>query len=312
MTDRRSRAAHSAGPAAPDPGATDPRVTDPRATDPRATELPAADPPATGPSATGPSGPPPADGLIAVGPAGGIFRPLKASESVARDIVAGVLADGLRTGDALPNEASMIEHYGVSRETLREGLRLLESQGLVTIKRGPGGGPQVGAVDPANIGRINTLFYQMAGASYAELLEAWQVAEALLAERAARHPDAPLRRDHMAAYLDEQPDHDSERVDEFVTMHAGFHSSLGALASNRVLELTLQSYGLIVTHHIARVGDPRELYGVLVHDHRAIARAVVAGHPHKARETMERHIGAVIDASLAGLGEKAHGRVEWL
>lgn len=268
----------------------------------------AVDPVATRPSAQERD----SDGLIAVGAAGGIFRPLKASESVARDIVADILSRRLRTGDALPNEASMIEHYGVSRETLREGLRLLESQGLVTIKRGPGGGPQVGTVDPANIGRMSTLFYRMAGASYTELLEAWQVAEALLAERAARHPDPALRHELMGTYLDEHAEFDAEQVDEFVTMHAGFHSSLGALAANRVLELTLQSYGLIVSHHIAQVGDPRELYGVLVQDHRTIARAVIAGHPHKAREAMDRHIGAVIDASLAGLGEKAHGRVEWL
>ena len=231
---------------------------------------------------------------------------------MARDIVADVLARGLRTGDALPNEAAMIEHYGVSRETLREGLRLLESQGLVTIKRGPRGGPLVGTVDPANIGRMNTLFYQMAGASYTELLEAWQVAEALLAERAARHPDQEHRRSTMNPYLGEHPAFDVEQIDEFVTLHSGFHSSLGALASNRVLELTLQSYGLIVSHHIAQVGDPRELYGVLVEDHRTIAQAVVAGHPRKAHDAMVRHIGAVIDASLAGLGDKAHGRVEWL
>jgi GntR family transcriptional regulator, transcriptional repressor for pyruvate dehydrogenase complex len=249
---------------------------------------------------------------ITVGAAGGIFRPLKAAETVARDVVADILRQGLRTGDALPNEASMIEHYGVSRESLREGLRLLETQGLITIKRGPRGGPLVGSVDPANIGRMTTLYYRMAGASYTELLEAWQVAETLLAERAARHPDATLRQERMEPYLGDHPSYDSDRVDEFVTMHAGFHEKLGTLAGNRVLELTLQSYGLIVSHHIAQVGDPRKLYNVLVHDHRSIARAVAAGHANKARDEMARHIGAVIDASLAGLGEKAHGRVEWL
>ncbi|BBG02741.1 hypothetical protein PSA01_29550 [Pseudonocardia saturnea] len=247
-----------------------------------------------------------------MGSAGAVFRPLKASEAVARDIVTDILEKGYRTGDALPNEASMIEQYGVSRESLREGLRLLETQGLITIRRGPRGGPKVGSVDPASIGRMTTLYFRMAGASYAELLEAWEVAETMLAERAARHPDAGLRRDLMAPYLGDHPPYDSEGVDDFVEMHAGFHARLATLAANRVLELTLPSYGLIVSHHVARVDDPRRLYGVLVHDHHAIARAVVDGRPRKAREEMERHIGEVVAATAADLGERAGGPVEWL
>ena len=102
-----------------------------------------------------------------------------------------IVTAGLQTGDGLPPEAAMLEHYKVSRESLREGLRLLEVQGLISIRRGPGGGPMVGTVDPANLGRVSTLFYHLAGATYRELFEAWVLAESMLAERAARNPDAP-------------------------------------------------------------------------------------------------------------------------
>ena len=95
----------------------------------------------------------------------------------------------------------MLQQYGVSRESLREGLRLLEVQGLISIRRGPGGGPIVGAVDPANLGRMSTLFYELAGATYAELLEAWVVAETYIAELAARNPDRAAVREAMAPYL---------------------------------------------------------------------------------------------------------------
>ena len=95
-----------------------------------------------------------------------MLRPLKTSETVARDIVHYVVAGGLGNGDSLPSEARMLEQYGVSRESLREGLRLLEAQGLITIRRGPGGGPVVGTVDPANLGRVSTLYYHLVGATY--------------------------------------------------------------------------------------------------------------------------------------------------
>ncbi len=72
--------------------------------------------------------------------------PLKTAESVARDIVNDIVASGLGEGDVLASEAKMVEQYAVSRESLREGLRLLEAQGLIRIRRGPGGGPVVGTV----------------------------------------------------------------------------------------------------------------------------------------------------------------------
>ena len=94
----------------------------------------------------------------------------------------------------------MLEQYGVSRESLREGLRLLEVQGLISIRRGPGGGPIVGSVDPANLGRISTLYYHLAGATYAELFDAWEAAEIAIAELAARNPDRRAVRAAMAPY----------------------------------------------------------------------------------------------------------------
>src|SRR3954467_7900285 len=122
---------------------------------------------------------------IPIAPAHGVMRHLKTSESVARDIVHDIVEQELETGDSLPSEAVMLEHYGVSRESLREALRLLEVQGLISIRRGPGGGPIVGTVDPANLGRVSTLFFYMAGATYAELFEAWVLSEPIIAQLAA-------------------------------------------------------------------------------------------------------------------------------
>src|SRR5436309_7058418 len=112
---------------------------------------------------------------IRIGASDAVLRRLKTSESVARDIARDIMEAGLTTGDALPPEAAMLEQYGVSRESLREGLRLLEVQGLISIRRGPGGGPVVGIVDPANIGRVWTLFFYVAGATYEDLLDGWVI-----------------------------------------------------------------------------------------------------------------------------------------
>ena len=240
-----------------------------------------------------------------------VLRPLKTSETVARDIVHYVVAGGLGNGDSLPSEARMLEQYGVSRESLREGLRLLEAQGLITLRRGPGGGPVVGKVDPANLGRVSTLYYHLVGANYGELFEAWAVAEGYLAERAARNEDRALVRATLEPYLTVE-EGDLGDLEEFVAHHTEFHTDVGALAGNRVMQLSLMAIGQTVTHHIANAADPRDVADILLHDHRLIAAAIIAGKPIKARDLMRVHLEGVANFydQLSG-GEILDQLIEW-
>ena len=239
-----------------------------------------------------------------------MLRPLKIAETVARDIVHDIVDSGLTHGDGLAPEAKMLEHYGVSRESLREGLRLLEAQGLITLRRGPGGGPVVGTVDPANLGRVSTLYYHLVGATYDELFDAWVVAECYLAERAARNPDRKVVRDTLSPYLVE--DEQIEDLEAYIAHHTDFHTALGTLAGNKVMQLSLMSIGAIVTHHIAFVDDPRAVRELIHDDHAAIARAVINGQPVKARDGMSDHlmrIRAYYEGNKAG--EMLDSLIEW-
>jgi DNA-binding FadR family transcriptional regulator len=240
-----------------------------------------------------------------------VYRPLKTAEAFARDLVREIVRNGLRTGDKLPSEAVMLEEFGLSRESLREGLRLLEVQGLITLRRGPGGGPIVGYLDPASLGRTSTLYYHLAGGTYVELLEAWVVTETLLAERAARNPDREAVRIAMKPYL-EPPPADDDELTEFVLAHTRFHGVLASLAENRVLEMMLQTIGQIVTHHVLGHADPRHDRETIESDHAAVARAVIAGAPRKAAEAMEQHINTMIDVYKTHLGAQLNDFIDWL
>lgn len=221
----------------------------------------------------------------------GVVRPLKTAEVVARLILQDIVDGALGTGSSLPAEASMMSTYDVSRESLREALRLLEVQGFIIIRRGPGGGPTVGTVDPAAFGRMASMFFQMAGATYGELFEAWSAAEVLLAELAARHPDAALRAEVMAPFAGDGEVSETSPVEE----HAEFHAALAGLAGNTVLEVTMQLFGQIVSHHAVVAGDPTTPLDVVFHDHVELARAVRGGHPQVARKLMEAHVAMVVD-----------------
>src|SRR5262249_34745107 len=153
------------------------------------------------------------------------------AETIARAIAHDVIDRCLLPGAPLDSEQTMLDRFGVSRESLREALRLLEVQGLISIRRGPGGGAFVGTVDPANLGRTASLYFHMPGATYGELFDAYAFAEATLAMRAAQHADGGHRRRLMSPFLDSAlRDVD---LDEYVQRHFGFHATVAALADNR-------------------------------------------------------------------------------
>lgn len=254
----------------------------------------------------------PARGCIAITSGDAVLRRLKTAETVARDVVHSIMNRGLQPGDVLPSEAAMLEQYGVSRESLREGLRLLEVQGMISIRRGPGGGPVVGGVHPANLGRVSTLYFHMAGATYSELFDAWVFAECVMAERAARWPDRAVRIATMAPYLEPgEAQQTPEELTRFVNEHASFHVAVASLVGNRVLEMSLQTMGSIVSHHVATVDDPRVMRDLLAEDHLRLARAIAAGHATKARRIMQGHIEGVASYTRQRLGARMDDLIEW-
>lgn len=72
-----------------------------------------------------------------------MFTPLvsaRACRAVLDQINSAILAGQLRIGDKLDRERDLAEQFGVSRPTVREAVRFLREAGIVSVKRGPGGG----------------------------------------------------------------------------------------------------------------------------------------------------------------------------
>ena len=250
---------------------------------------------------------------IPIAAGGSVLRPLKAGEVVARDVLHGISADGLQPGDSLPSESQMLEQYGVSRESLREGLRLLEVQGMISIRRGPGGGPVVGTVDPASLGRMEALFYHLAGATYGELFEAWLLAESTLARLAATNPDSALREQMMSPYLSgDAPGGEHIDLEIYMSGHEGFHGAVSRLAGNRILQLTFRAYSQVVAHHLAVIGDVRRYHQQLVDDHLCLAGVIVQGDGEAASTLMHEHLSHVIAINRREHGPLLEGAVGWL
>ena len=67
----------------------------------------------------------------------------KAAFVIAAEFRERIAKGELRAGDPLPVESELMDELGVSKGVVRETLRILETEGLVEVRRGLGGGPRV-------------------------------------------------------------------------------------------------------------------------------------------------------------------------
>ena len=214
-------------------------------------------------------------------------RIVKTSETVALSIVHDIVARGLTAGDKLPLETAMLQQYRVSRASLREALRLLEVQGLISIRPGPGGGPVVGNVDARNLARTASLYFHLGGMKYGDIFATQELLEPVCAQLAARNPD---RSERMAPFLDANAM--PREGSPYHTTTADFHSTIYDLAGNGVLALLTKAITSIITSHIVSTMDPVELHEPIVHEHAQLARAIAAGRESRAHKLMFEHFQA--------------------
>jgi GntR family transcriptional repressor for pyruvate dehydrogenase complex len=235
-------------------------------------------------------------------------RTAKTAETVAAAIVHDVVTRRLGPGDMLPPEAAMLGQYKVSRASLREGLRLLEVQGLIRLKPGPGGGPVVGAVDPRTLAQISTLYLHLGGATYRELFETQLLVAPLGASLAARNPDRDLVRTTLDPFL--APDQPLAGAAYWATTNS-FHGSVEELGANRVVELISRVIGQIWHQHIVTRMDTTGRREAIHEEHRHIAKAILAGQPAKSSRLMHDHFKALMDEYSRRWPERFDELIEW-
>ena len=74
------------------------------------------------------------------------LRRIKLSDQIAEDLCNRIARERLAPGDRLPNERALMQHYGCAKGTIREALKALEVQVLVTMHSGLNGGPEISTI----------------------------------------------------------------------------------------------------------------------------------------------------------------------
>jgi GntR family transcriptional regulator, transcriptional repressor for pyruvate dehydrogenase complex len=105
-------------------------------------------------------------------PVGKVVRVPKTAELIAADLRRQVVTGTICAGDYLPGESTLMVQYGVSRPTLREAFRILETENLIEIRRGARNGPRVTVPDVSVSGRQVGLLLHMRGGTITDVYEA--------------------------------------------------------------------------------------------------------------------------------------------
>src|SRR5271169_443317 len=125
----------------------------------------------------------------------GAVRSPKTAEIVA-DTLRRMIVDGqLKDGDFLPYEADLMAHFQVSRPTLREAVRVLESDRLVEVRRGSRTGAKVRVPGPEVVARPAALLLAISGTTLADVMTARMGIEPYAARLLAENGTATAHRE---------------------------------------------------------------------------------------------------------------------
>lgn len=197
-----------------------------------------------------------------------------ACELLRERIMSGTLPPGSRL-----NEVALSEELRISRPPLREALRILSGEGLVEII--PGRGAIVVDLDLAS-------FIQVA-----EIRMALEVAAARLAAERADPVDVA----HLTEAMNAQ-EVELEEPGSPYPHHIEFHHTVAAASHNPRLESSLGEIIRQVRLASMKTNENPQRAQQVFTEHRAIAKAVLAGDPDAAELAMRQHIDANMQATV--------------
>ena len=207
----------------------------------------------------------------------------------------------LRPGMRLPPERDLAKQLGVSRPTLRAGIRSLAAVGVLKSKQGAGTFVVEADASPALDSNPLRLLASLHGFSSAEMFEARLLLEMAIAGLAAERSTG----DHLATMAEELAEMFAtlDEPEEFLVHDMRFHQTIAAASGNRILTALMNMVASILfdvrSKTVHRAHDLKESAEM----HRQIFRSIREGNVEAARNAMRDHLLLAQKAQAEELAE---------
>ncbi|GGE45556.1 GntR family transcriptional regulator [Agaricicola taiwanensis] len=211
------------------------------------------------------------------------------AEQIAQALLAWIATSKLGPGDTLATEAELLAQFGVSRPTLRESLRILESQEVIRLRPGPGGGILVRRPSVDTLAHSFSVFLRLNDVPFIEVLKAREAIEPALAAEAALNGEEVLFEEMQQSIVRmKQADMSDEA---FVAENRMFHRLVAQASGNEVLKTFWEAISIMASgeHHGIRYsfGNRRHI----AQAHQAILDACRRRDAQGASSAMASHVG---------------------
>ncbi|MFI5042059.1 MAG: FadR/GntR family transcriptional regulator [Acidimicrobiales bacterium] len=230
------------------------------------------------------------------------LRVPKAAELVADQLRRRIVRGELQDGDALPPEAVLMDDFGVSRPTLREAFRVLESERLIEVHRGSRGGARVRVPTNEIVARYAGLVLEHGEATVADVGTARGILEpecaAVIARRRSPADVARLRAALVEAEALTDP---AAQLD---AQH-GFHTLLVSLAGNQTIQMVHGVVQQILdradrARQSAQTPEAEHARHLGARAHRKLVELIDAGDAAGAAALWQRHVDEAAGYLLRG------------
>ncbi len=215
-------------------------------------------------------------------------RVTRASDEVVQQIKTLIFSGQFAPGDQLPSEKDLTEQFGLSRITIRDALRVLESEGLIEIRVGARGGAFVAKPSTQRVSESLTTLLRLQQITIRELIEARLVVEPIVASLAAKRATA---RDIglMEKAIGNARAARKAGNPRFMPHSVAFHLALAEAAKNQVLLSTVDSFRTPFLEALATL-PANEMAERAIADHQQILDAIKARNSERAQRVMHEHL----------------------
>jgi GntR family transcriptional repressor for pyruvate dehydrogenase complex len=233
------------------------------------------------------------------------IRQPRVAEIVASQLRDDILSGRLKEGDVLPTQESLFYEFGVSPPALREAIHILETDGLISVRRGNVGGAVVHLPSAERTAHMISMVLQARSAKPADVSGALMHLEPICAGMCAARED---RMTEVVPYLEAEIDVQTEQFDDvsrYVPNARRFHEALVSRCGNEPMILVIGSLEVIWSAHESSVwsdeGDPmeRKTMQAALRDHLRLVDAIRDGNSSRAMRLAQDHLAAARRNTLA-------------
>lgn len=237
------------------------------------------------------------------------LRQPRLAEIVAAKLRDDILSGRLTEGDSLPRQEHLFTEFRVSLPAVREAMRILETEGLVSVRRGNVGGAVVHLPTPQRIARTISMVLQTRRTSMSDVSAALLHLEPTCVALCAARPDrAETTVPELRKAVEEQQAAFDD-PEQFPRLARRFHEKIVETCGNETMIVIIGSLELIWTAHESTVWgdvpvtDPdspmaRKSLRAALRDHEKIVDAIEAGDGARAVKLATAHLEATRSSSL--------------